>query len=83
MSSLGLTANNGSYGTYFSDNYGFPSWRLNFKTIVTPFLTNVQWYNGASAIGGATALTYNASVSGSYTTESGITGCSSTSNPVW
>ena len=82
VSSLGLTANNGSYGTYFSDNYGFPSWRLNFKTIVTPFLTNVQWYNGASAIGGATALTYNASVSGSYTAESGITGCSSTSNPI-
>jgi len=81
-SSLSLTANNGSYGTYFSDVYGYPASRLNFKTIVTPFITNIQWHNGASPIGGANALTYNASVSGSYTAESGITGCSSTSNPI-
>ena len=74
-SPLGLVANNGSYGSYFSSDYGLnPGWRLDFITIVTPNFSP-QWYNGGTLIAGATSNTYNATTSGTYTNVNSGSGC--------
>jgi hypothetical protein len=75
---VGLIANNGSYGTYFSSNYGTnPGWRLYFVTKVIPIPDTLQWYNNGNILNGATGATYVASVSGVYTCMNANGACSS------
>jgi hypothetical protein len=75
---VGLIANNGSYGTYFSSNYGTnPGWRLYFVTKVIPIPDTLQWYNNGNILNGATGATYVASASGVYTCMNANGGCSS------
>ncbi len=63
-----LLANYSGYGTYYSDVYGFTSWRLSFATQVTPVSgINFQWQLNGTVIGGATAGTYSAQATGTYT----------------
>ncbi len=76
---------NATHGSYYNPYFGLnPNFRINFKTTVSPFLGDLQWYNSGDIIPGATGTTYVATATGLYTcvnTEAG--GCqSATSTPV-
>ncbi len=52
-------------------------------SVTTDIGTSYQWFNGASAIGGATSSTYSATTAGTYTVVvTGPGGCSTTSGAV-
>jgi hypothetical protein len=74
---IGLIANNGNYGTYFSSAYGNPAWRLYFVTKVIPNPGTLQWYQDGNILNGVTGTTYNAAATGVYTCTNANVACSS------
>ncbi len=75
ISDLSLGSSTNAGGVYYSDVYGTPGWRLNFKTIITPAFTAAQWFLNGNLLAGKTATTYVASVAGAYTCKAVYLGC--------